>query len=65
MHAGFDRGFDQDQMQRDFRGISHAAAIATARPGSSRRTPPATMMSIFSRSNRVSVRLTVSIVSLR
>ena len=71
MPARLDRGHDLDQTRRHSGGVSHAAAIshaaamAAARLASSSRTPPATMMSIFSRSNRVSVRLTVSIVSPR
>ena len=65
MPAGLTRDFALDQICWDLRTLSYAAAMAAARFASKRRTPPATMMSIFSRSNRVSVRLTVSIVSPR
>jgi len=56
--------FDLNQPNnRGWAKIRRAAAMASALLESTSRTPPATMTSIFSRWNRVNVRLTVSIVS--
>ncbi len=59
--------FDLNQPAWNFVGrkSSYAAARASTRVKSSSRTPPTTMINSFSRSNRVNVRLTVSIVSPR